>query len=71
MSIELLPPDKKYPTDWHVRPNFCKCHPETCCCNDWAVYDPAGNKYVTCFTKVEADSLVTTLCSRGQYKAQS
>jgi len=22
-----------------VKQNYCNCHPETCACNDWVVYD--------------------------------
>lgn len=25
-----------------VQQNFCNCHPETCCCNDWVVVGPEG-----------------------------
>lgn len=54
MSIELLPPDKTYPATYHVRPNHCTCHPETCCCNDWAVYAPNGTKVATFYYKTVA-----------------
>jgi len=30
-----------------VKQNYCNCHPETCACNDWAVYD--GDKKLTTF----------------------
>lgn len=54
MSIELLPPTPKYPKEYHVRPNYCTCHPETCCCNDWAVHAPDGSKVDTFFYKQAA-----------------
>lgn len=54
MSIELLPPTQNHPKEWHVRPNSCNCHPETCCCNDWAVFSPAGKKHITFFCKTDA-----------------
>lgn len=38
MSIELLPPTPIWPSEYHVRPNHCNCHVETCNCDDWAVY---------------------------------
>jgi len=47
MSIELLPPDPVYPAGYHVRPNYCRCHPETCCCSNYAVHDKAGAKVTT------------------------
>ncbi|HEJ6002048.1 hypothetical protein I5F53_03750 [Pseudomonas aeruginosa] len=58
MSIELLPPTTIYPKDFHVRRNYCDCHPETCCCNDWAVHDAEGNKLTTHFYREEADEQV-------------
>jgi hypothetical protein len=54
MSIELLPPTPKYPAKWHVRSNHCNCHPETCCCDDWAVHDQNGEKRITFFHKKDA-----------------
>lgn len=47
MSIELASSDQEYPNEYHVRPNWCNCHPETCCCNDWAVHAPNGDKHST------------------------
>jgi hypothetical protein len=32
---------------YQVRPNHCDCHPETCGCNPWAVYD--GDKKIISF----------------------
>jgi hypothetical protein len=61
MSIELLPPDKKYPKKFHVRVNYCKCHPETCCCNDWAVFDPNGKKHSTFFAEDTAHEVADAL----------
>lgn len=55
MSIELLPPTPNHPGTWHVRRNACNCHPETCCCDDWAVFDPDGKRYGTFFHKKDAD----------------
>lgn len=51
-----------YPTDaYHVRPNRCNCHPETCCCNDYAVHKPNGEKHSTCFNKDTALEIVDAL----------
>lgn len=59
MSIELMEATKEWPNDkWHVRPNYCKCHPETCCCRDYAVHEPNGNKYDTFSTKSIAQDIV-------------
>lgn len=30
---------------YHVDVNRCKCHPETCCCNDWAIFDKDGKRH--------------------------
>ncbi len=54
MSMELLPPDPVYPKAYHVRDNWCRCHPETCCCNDYAVHAPDGTKYSTHFHEDDA-----------------
>jgi hypothetical protein len=54
MSIELLPPTPIYDKKYHVRINFCDCHPETCCCNDWAVHTPDGEKEITFYKKNDA-----------------
>jgi hypothetical protein len=56
MSVELLPADRKASKGFEVRPNRCNCHPETCCCNDWAVYGPDGTKVrPTFFHEEDAD----------------
>lgn len=54
MSTELLPSTPKYKKEWHVRKNYCQCHPETCCCNDWAVHKPDGEKCTTFFNHKDA-----------------
>ncbi len=46
------------PPKWVVKPNRCNCHPETCCCDDWAVYSPSGEKELTFFNKHHADEWV-------------
>jgi hypothetical protein len=61
MSIELLPPTKTYPKSYHVRYNYCQCHPETCCCNDWAVHEPNGNKHSTYFHRNTAIEVADAL----------
>jgi hypothetical protein len=61
MSIELLPPDPNYPNCYHVRTNYCRCHPETCCCNDWAVHKPGGEKHSTYFHRETAEEVAEAL----------
>ena len=56
---------------YEVIPNRCKCHPETCCCNDWAVYYNDGkdiyfdlrkeNKHSTHFRKDVAELVARAL----------
>lgn len=65
MSIELLPPDPVYPNACHVRSNFCRCHPETCCCNDWAVHGPDEVKHSTHFDRGDADEVVAALVGKS------
>lgn len=43
-----------------VKPNWCNCHPETCGCNDWAVYD-GEQKMTTFFHKKDATIYALTL----------
>ena len=38
-----------------VKLNYCKCHPETCSCNDWAIYDIKNEKVSSHFHKEEAE----------------
>lgn len=66
MSIELLPPDKIYPTGYSVDYNQCKCHSETCCCNDWAVYNNVGEKQRTFYFKEDAELFSNILNSPTQ-----
>lgn len=42
-------------------PNYCDCHPETCCCDKWAIYKPNGEKYVTVYMKATAEDLTEAL----------
>lgn len=44
-----------------VGPNPCDCHPETCCCLDWAVFAPDGKKHSTQFTRRTADEIAAAL----------
>jgi hypothetical protein len=31
-----------------VETNYCRCHPETCCCDDYKITDTkTGEKYLT------------------------
>jgi hypothetical protein len=49
------------PKKYEVARNRCNCHPETCCCNDWAVYAPGGEKWDTFFKKENADKVAKAL----------
>ena len=46
---------------YEVRLNFCNCHPETCCCNTWAVYQPDGTKHSTFCYRSEAYEVAQNL----------
>lgn len=61
MTIELLPSDLPQQKGYYVEVNYCKCHPETCCCNDWNVVDDIGNFYASFFHKRDAERLVSLL----------
>jgi len=40
--------------------NTCKCHPETCNCNDWAILY-GKDKFCTIFDKEKADLIAKAL----------
>ncbi|MCL5018161.1 MAG: hypothetical protein M1416_00125 [Candidatus Pacearchaeota archaeon] len=40
--------------------NYCKCHPETCNCFDYAVYEN-GVKYFTLNDKIKGEHIVKAL----------
>lgn len=61
MSLEYLPPDDIYPNEYHVRLNQCNCHPETCACNDYAIYDKHGEKLGTFFDESEAERMASLM----------
>lgn len=49
---------------YYVGPNHCRCHPETCCCDDWAVYDSEDDQvFETFFRKEEAEGRLIELKS--------
>lgn len=61
MSLEYLPWTPPTPDAYHVKTNYCRCHPETCCCDDWAVYGPDGEKRSTHFHKETAELVAEAL----------
>jgi len=68
VSIELcLPLDNKIRGIYHVAPNYCQCHPETCCCNYWRLNDPNGEKVTTFYNKVDAESLAEKLNDKNKF----
>lgn len=46
---------------YYVNRNRCNCHPETCCCSDWAVYRPNGEKYAPFYAKEIAEEVAKAL----------
>lgn len=52
-------PETKRPM-YKLEKNRCDCHPETCCCNPWAILKN-GEKYVTIFEKLKAQTIVDAL----------
>lgn len=49
---------------YYVGPNHCNCHPETCCHDDWAVYDSEDDQVLdTFFRKDDAEARVIELKS--------
>ncbi len=49
---------------YYVAPNHCNCHPETCCCDDWAIYDSEDDQvFETFFRKEEAEYRIAELKS--------
>jgi hypothetical protein len=54
---------------YRVEVNYCRCHPETCCCNDWRIVDSKGDKVSTHFLKEDADRLADLLNSAAKERA--
>jgi hypothetical protein len=52
---------------YKVVPNRCKCHPETCCCNDWAV-EYEGKKIDTFFHEDDATEYAILLTQQSLLK---
>lgn len=64
-----MPNDKKIP-EYEVRSNTCNCHPETCCCDPWAVFHN-DEKHSTHFRKEAAEQLAELLNQQpGKLHAQ-
>jgi hypothetical protein len=53
-----------------VQPNRCKCHPETCCCLPWHVFD-GKERLVGCFTKAIAERITSALNGANGVKESS
>lgn len=51
-------------SEFKVVPNRCNCHPETCCCNPWAVVDQAGNVYATAYHQDKAQNMIDVLTGK-------
>lgn len=54
--------------NWTVAVNQCRCHPETCACDDWAVYDPEGEKVGTFFDSQDAEIYALELSNNALMK---
>lgn len=50
----------RVPVEAVVKVNWCQCHHETCCCNDWAVYI-GDEKHSTHFSREVADLVARAL----------
>jgi hypothetical protein len=48
-------------SDYRVVPNWCNCHPETCCCNDWAIVTNRDTKHSTHFDQTQAINIAEAL----------
>ena len=55
-----MPKATRYLNAYVVKPNWCRCHPETCCCDDWAIYD-GDELYSTYFRESEASEVCAEL----------
>jgi hypothetical protein len=55
---------------YQVVPNQCSCHPETCCCDDWAIFEN-GSKKLTMHRKEDADEYAATLNKSATYPEQA
>lgn len=53
---------------YKVLPNSCRCHPETCCCNDWAIFTGDGEKHSSYFHIEIAEEVVAALNSHHEPK---
>jgi hypothetical protein len=40
---------------YYVERNYCNCHPETCCCNGYAIYSNTDEKIGSYFSKKDAE----------------
>ena len=53
--------EKESPVHYTVGVNHCNCHPETCCCDAWAVFGRAGKKHSTHFVRSTAEQTADAL----------
>lgn len=56
---------------YQVKSNYCNCHPETCCCNDWAVYSADGEKHSTHFKREVAELVAEALNTKSAIKGEA
>lgn len=53
-------------TTYKVVPNWCNCHPETCCCNSWKIVNENDEKHSTHYSKDKAELFTTLLNQQSQ-----
>lgn len=52
-----------------IRPNWCNCHPETCCCDDYVIWDTKKNKkLMTIFNLSTAEHVIKKLNKKAKKK---
>jgi hypothetical protein len=45
----------------YYKPTYCKCHPETCCCNPWSIYDENDELMCRVYDKEKAIKIVNSM----------
>lgn len=50
---------------YRVGRNWCNCHPETCCCEPWGVFESGEKRpFSTHYFKADADTVANALNTR-------
>lgn len=48
-------------SEYKVVSNWCNCHPETCCCSDYAIVNEQGEKITTVYSEAEGNTYIIGL----------